>query len=288
MSLQEIENLIETSPYVQLTHKADLEPVTSFPIANNCMTIAVGATGSGKSYVLKEIFKKVPYDVIFFISPTASFDQTRESYPCKWFITNDNPNDGVDMIFDYIYRRIQVAHLIGLCNATPRKDVAGRGKILEEIEELTEGYDIEFFNLKNRIAVVLDDCGYQTKEMKGQQSPLSKLIMIRRHLGVSVYLALQSYTQVAKEIRRQASDVIITKAVSSEDLRNLYKELTNLPFKEIIMWPRYFIALIQGLMADKRYSSTQFLRGGIYCDFEPVDKEEVLEIIKNYDNIRKA
>lgn len=281
MSLKEIEEFLEFSPYVELTHKADLEPVTDYPIADNCMAMIVGATGSGKSYVLGEMFKRVHFDIIFFISPTASFDQTRQNYPCDWFITYDNPNEGVDQLFDYLLRRIQIAHLLGVINEYDELDLINRGKVMEEIDKVADGMDYEFFRMTNRIAVVLDDCGYQTKEMKGQQTPLSKLIMIRRHLGISVFLALQSYTQVAKEIRRQASDVILTKAISTEDYKNIFHELTNLPKKEIIKFPRHFTGLITTLTDGKIYSSVHFLHRGCMCDFNPVDENQIRMIVSD-------
>lgn len=286
--LKEIEDWAN-SPHVEMKHKADLEPVTRYPIADNCLTMLIGATGSGKSFVLGEIFKRVNFDIIFFISPTASLDQTYQEkpYDCDYYFVYNEPNEGVEAVLIYLLKRIKINHYINYMETLDKENIRDKQLTLDKIDDLLDGFDIEMFRMNNRIAVVLDDCGYQTKQMKGGETPLSQLSMIRRHLGVSVFVSLQSYTQVDKNIRRQASDVIMTKKVSTNDLKEIYKELTNLPKKDIITVPRYFVAIVEGLMANKEYSSVHFLYRGTMCDFQNIDEGQFLPIIKDYENRRR-
>jgi len=135
---------------------------------------------------------------------------------------------------------------------------------------------------------VLDDCGYQSKSLKDKDSPLTKLVMIRRHLGVSIFAALQSYVQIDKDIRRQCSDIIMTKKTPVEDIKALYQQLSNIPHRDIISQPRYFNALIAGLTKDKDFGTVQFLHGGLYHDFENVSREKIIDTIRNYEDLRKV
>lgn len=277
-------------------HKATLDPITDYPIADNCLALILGATGSGKSYVLKDIFDRVPYDIIFFISPTSAFDQTQTSRPmsCKYIIHYDNPETGVEKVYEYLMRRLLIRGAIDdYNNLAVRKQQGGivsdfdLNKKYEVIEELTNGQSLEFYNESFRVAVVLDDCGYQSNQMKKKESELTKLVMIRRHLGVSIFACLQSYVQIEKDIRRQCSDILMTKKTPNEDLKALYQQLSNLPHKDIISQPRFFTALVEGLTKDHEFGTVQFLYGGLYHDFKPVSRDDIVNIIKEYEALRK-
>jgi len=113
VDLQDFKDWFETARDATPKHKASLDPITDYPMADNCLTLILGATGSGKSYVLKDIFDKVPYDVIFFISPTATFDQTANARPmdCKYLVNCDDPEHGVAKVYEYLMRRLLINEL---------------------------------------------------------------------------------------------------------------------------------------------------------------------------------
>jgi len=157
----------------------------------------------------------------------------------------------------------------------------------KEIYKLCKGQQLDFYSPNYRVAVVLDDCGYQPKQMKNKESALSKLVMIRRHLGLSIFAALQSYVQIDKDIRRQCSDIFITKKTPNEDIKALYSQLSNLPNKDIVSQPRFFTALVEALTQNQEFGSVQFLHGGLYHDFNPVSREQMINIIRTYEQTRR-
>lgn len=278
-------------------HEAKLDPLnTEFPIANNCMCMILGATGSGKSHVLKDIFDRTYYDVIFFISPTGSFDQTADERPviCQYQLNYTEPEEGIAKVYEYLMRRLLLDNCVTKHEQLMERKLSGGivsdydfQKILEEMDEITNGLPYELFNMDHRVAVVLDDCGYKSNALKNKESEFTKLTMIRRHLGVSIFACLQSYIQIEKDIRRQASDILMTKATPNEDIKSLYHQLSRLPAKDIISQPRFFTALVEGLTKNNNFGTVQFLYGGLYHDFKKVGREQMVNVIREYEQLRR-
>lgn len=295
LDIQDFEEWYEDHKDLPPQHDASLEPITDYPMANNCLSIILGATGSGKSHILKDIFDNVPYNIIFFISPTGSFDQTHDERPmaCDFLATYNTPKEGIEKVYEYLMRRLKLQEFYREFEDLVARKMTGENITNQQLEDaydkirmVTNGLDKELFSMDNRVAVVLDDCGYDSKELKKKNSDLSKLIMIRRHLGISLMACLQSYVQTDADIRRNKSDLIITKKVNNKDLDSLFDELDDIEFGDILSSRPLFRAFVKGMMFNKRYDNVQFLFRGFKHNFEDVSREEVINILRKHKQIQ--
>ena len=142
-------------------HKTSLTPVGDYPMADNCLTLVLGATGSGKSYILKDIFDRVDYDVIFFISPTGSFDQTRAERPmkAKYIFEYQEPEEGVQKVYEYLMRRLMLKDAEEYIK-TLLKNKKNRSAIVsdydievafEKVMEITKNFPTDVFRMEYKI-----------------------------------------------------------------------------------------------------------------------------------------
>lgn len=298
IEIQDFNQWMRDHPGVKVKHQSNLKPrVKDFPIANNCLALIVGATGGGKSVQLGLTTQKVPFDIVFSISPTQSFDQTKAKVPIKAkypLIECDDADVGVETVYKFLMKRFMISEIMQnirtLCEAKKNRlvndedfeeSIAYWG---EQIDALVGDNNIEMYRLENTVLVILDDCGYDTTTMHRRASPLTKLAMIRRHLGVNIIACLQSFTQIDKDIRRNASDIILNKKVTEEDIKQIHISMANLPYKDIIA-RRFFYPLFVYLTKDEEYPSIQLLFGGFYKNFEELSSYYIHDCINKGNRI---
>jgi hypothetical protein len=87
------------------------------------------------------------------------------------------------------------------------------------------------------LLVVLDDfAGHPLIERK--ETPLARMMTKCRHYSCTFIIAVQTCKYVIKNIRRQATDVVVWSGLSQEDFFMLFKEIAfSYDFK--ILWEEY-------------------------------------------------
>lgn len=280
-------------------HKPTLTPLNpNFPIADNCMTMLIGATGSGKSLALKEVFKRTNYDILIFVSPTQLFDQTMgdEGIPNVRYIDHTlEPNDGVEKVYKFCMRRNMVKDLVFQYNETDPEDLKERNRLLTELlklcgmmQRLKDGESMkklleeikDLYNEENRIAVILDDCGYQSNQLtKGDNLPINQLTMIRRHLGCNIHLSVQYFHQVESAIRAQASDIVLTNTVNRKTLDLVFEMPTMTKYTNLFPFPRHFRSFFTEAICKDDYGTICIFFRGILVNWELKNYESIKEIV---------
>jgi AAA15 family ATPase/GTPase len=163
----------------------------------NCFgfTGIIGRPGSGKTSLLvsfltgkgdKKVFRKV-FDHVLLVMPTSSRNSMKKN-PFE----DHNPDK---MYEDLTYESIS--------------NIYGKLKASSEANEKT--------------LLILDDIGASLKNTDIQKL-FRKIIYNRRHLKVHVFVLLQSYLSVPKEIRKIFTNLIIFKP-SKVEFQNLFDEL---------------------------------------------------------------
>jgi KaiC/GvpD/RAD55 family RecA-like ATPase len=163
----------------------------------NCFgfTGLIGRPGSGKTSLLisfltckgkEKIFRKV-FDHVLLVMPTSS----RNSIKKNPFEKHDAEKMFEDLDFDTI------------------------GNIYERLKKSSEEGETTF--------LILDDVGSSLKNIEIQKM-FRKIIYNRRHLKVHVFVLLQSFLSVPKEIRKIFTNLIMFKP-SKVEFQNLFDEL---------------------------------------------------------------
>jgi len=163
----------------------------------NCFgfTGIIGKPGSGKTSFListltgkgdKKIFRKV-FDNVLLVMPSSSRNSLKKN-PFK--------NHSEEKMWDDLdYTVIQTIY----------------DKLLQSSEE------------KETTLLILDDVGASLKN-KEIQTLLRKIIYNRRHLKVHIFILLQSFISIPKEVRKLFTNVITFKP-SKVEFQNLFDEL---------------------------------------------------------------
>jgi hypothetical protein len=87
------------------------------------------------------------------------------------------------------------------------------------------------------LLVVLDDfAGHQLIERK--ETPLAKMMTKCRHYSCTFIIAVQTPKYVIKNIRRQATDIVIWLGLTQEDFFELMKEIA-FAYDKNLLWERY-------------------------------------------------
>ena len=95
------------------------------------------------------------------------------------------------------------------------------------------------------LLVVLDDfAGHQLIERK--ETPLAKMMTKCRHYNTTFIIAVQTSKYVIKNIKRQATDIVLWAGVSEEDFIDLMKEI-QYSYDRDLLWAQYR-ALFNGNM----------------------------------------
>jgi len=152
----------------------------------------IGKGGSGKTSLMvsflksPEAFKNIYEDIFVFIPPTS-----RASIENSFFEKN--------LPEENIYDELTLENL---------------QEVQEKVEENSaNGY---------KSLIVFDDC---QKEMKDNE--IRKLVLHlnnnKRHLKLSMWVLLQNYTKLDKQVRMNLTDIITFK-VSKPEIKNLYEE----------------------------------------------------------------
>jgi hypothetical protein len=84
---------------------------------------------------------------------------------------------------------------------------------------------------------VLDDfAGHPLLERK--ETPLARMMTKCRHYSCTFIVAVQTVKYVIKNIRRQATDLVVWAGLSEEDFHNLFKEIAY-SYNEKMLWEDY-------------------------------------------------
>jgi iron only hydrogenase large subunit-like protein len=84
---------------------------------------------------------------------------------------------------------------------------------------------------------VLDDfAGHPLLERK--ETPLARMMTKCRHYSCTFIVAVQTVKYVIKNIRRQATDLVVWAGLSEEDFHNLFKEIAY-SYNEKVLWEEY-------------------------------------------------
>ena len=87
------------------------------------------------------------------------------------------------------------------------------------------------------LLVVLDDfAGHQLIERK--ETPLAKMMTKCRHYNTTFIIAVQTSKYVIKNIKRQATDIVLWAGVSEEDFIDLMKEI-QYSYDRDLLWAQY-------------------------------------------------
>jgi hypothetical protein len=87
------------------------------------------------------------------------------------------------------------------------------------------------------LLVILDDfAGHKLIERK--ETPLAKMMTKGRHYSTTFIIAVQTPKYVIKNIRRQATDVVISLRLNQEDFFELFKEIPY-SYNADELWQRY-------------------------------------------------
>jgi hypothetical protein len=87
------------------------------------------------------------------------------------------------------------------------------------------------------LLVVLDDfAGHPLLERK--ETPLARMMTKCRHYSCTFIVAVQTVKYVIKNIRRQATDLVVWAGLSEEDFHNLFKEIAY-SYNEKALWEEY-------------------------------------------------
>lgn len=287
--IEHFKHLFMKYPEIIPKHEASLDPINpQYQMANNSMTIICAPAGSGKSWLLRDILNKVPHEIVFMVGPTASFDQTAQDRPinCIKRFTADGAEIGVKKLFKFLYTRFIIDKLVTEFDETDSKEKQKR--LLKEIDKMCDGEELNTYSLSHRVMIILDDCGYASKEMKNKDSPLTKLVMIRRHLGVSIIACLQSWKQIDVDIKRNTTDLLLHKDVSPADLEDIQKVYGRMQYKTLYLTPEPFKAAVYGLLGDEPHSFIHFVYRGVYKNFKPLSRDDVDEAITDYLAMKKG
>jgi hypothetical protein len=104
---------------------------------------------------------------------------------------------------------------------------------VENLEEIQDRIEHNAKN-KERTLLIMDDC---QKDLK--QNDIRKLVLHlnnnKRHLKLSIWVMLQNFTKLDKQVRMNLTDLIVFK-VGKVELQNIFEELVELDpntFKKI-------------------------------------------------------
>jgi hypothetical protein len=87
------------------------------------------------------------------------------------------------------------------------------------------------------LLVVLDDfAGHPLLERK--ETPLARMMTKCRHYSCTFIVAVQTAKYVIKNIRRQATDIVVWAGLSEEDFHQLFKEIAY-SYNEKALWEEY-------------------------------------------------
>jgi hypothetical protein len=87
------------------------------------------------------------------------------------------------------------------------------------------------------LLVVLDDfAGHPLLERK--ETPLARMMTKCRHYSCTFIVAVQTVKYVIKNIRRQATDIVVWAGLSEEDFHQLFKEIAY-SYDERSLWEEY-------------------------------------------------
>lgn len=221
---------------------SEIKPIPGkIDVNENMLLLALGGTGSGKTYVVNHILEGQTEKIIFKGSPTASFDQTliNKDKVDNRIILSPSAYDAMQNMIRYLILRLEIIRYTIYKNFIHTFPMMEQIKINAYMKRFTppNGIDKAFFSMDNRVFLVLDDCGSEISMNKATTDLLTKIVMIRRHIAVNIIISAQSFTQIPKSIRRQITDVLLTKSLSSEDLYLIFPQLNAccLSLKELKM-----------------------------------------------------
>jgi len=189
---------------------------------NGGIYLLTGSGGSGKSNLLLNMFKskteyKKVFDNIYYFCPVASFNSIK-SHP---FEKHEKVYHELNIgILQEIYDEL-VSKKDDATKKPEPKEKNNFAEVEEEEEEKEEKKEIEYS------AIILDDFADALKNMEIQKF-LNKIIIKARHLCVSFFITLQSYTYMPKQLRKQVTYLTLFKTKNKAEFEIIAEEILNL------------------------------------------------------------
>jgi hypothetical protein len=176
--------------------------------------------------------------------------------------------------------------------------------IFEDIEELEDLYDMLVEDFKDRLAndekprlplIIIDDLAFSGK-LANRFNALAKVYCNSRKFMISVITTAQAYTQVAKNIRLQASAMIIFQTSNKEleilETENNYlrggKKAFYKMFRDNVKEKHDFLCINYSNNYDELYLNKEFKPLAEVIDKEDEDKSPERKKCDNMKNIKKS
>lgn len=294
------------------SHESLIPP---YPIANNCLTMLLGSTGSGKSVwinrILNDLYPSfdINFDSIIIFNPTVIYDPAYADAGAKQKILSvDMINQVLAFIKKYkleeqlsINLAKEYKELYNLLDLKDLKSIGSKNKVPCSVNlknfldfykknklyidrvcdpDCPDNMKIDENNLK-KFAIILDDCG-DLPILSSPNSPLYEFIMKRRHYNTSIFIACQSYTQLQKKARRQVTDIVLFKGTDLNDLKIMFEGKIAYAFKG--EYDLFLKMMKEHLFSNKPYVNICFM---LWPCLEE-DKKNGTKIIMNYTDVLKS
>jgi hypothetical protein len=151
----------------------------------------VGNIGSGKTYLTEQLIKmwKFKFDIIVWISPTY------------WMQEHKGITNGQGIV---VFDKLNIENLRMLIEHQASRNAKLEGK------------------KKERMLLILDDNGTQTRKLLKEGGELDQMICRIRHYKVNIIQLAQRYTQLSPTLRSQAKFLILFAESNPQERRNLW------------------------------------------------------------------
>ena len=235
----------------------------------NGLYLLLATAGCGKSrFIIKHIlmserlFAEPYYSLICYCSTSGELDKTVSTYINSKTIKTPLVQVSDDKLLEFLERHLKRKHKFkvkvkcrGKHNIVLRDvyPVYASGVVLENeidtncIEKINKPKLLAWIAAKMRyyqvskpvcpLLVVLDDfAGHKLIERK--ETPLARMMTKCRHYSCTFIIAVQTAKYVIKNIRRQATDIVVWSGLSEEDFYDLMKEI-QYSYNKDALWNEY-------------------------------------------------
>lgn len=191
----------------------------------------VGKRNSGKSHLLLQLLIskdgfKDKFDHVYLINPTYKYDE-------KYHVIK----------FTEVYDSFS-------------------NELVDELIVKFEEKDPE-----ENVLLILDDCVCEDNFKKNQSdTPLNRLAVNGRHLGVSMIILSQKYNAISSYIRSQLDYILLFETKNQTEIRTLYEEFGEGSSKEFLDYlTKVFTKRHDVFIIDN-------IKGAYYKNFIPINK----------------
>ena len=260
-----------------LDNQVSNEITTDIKLPFSCNIIASKGSGKGNlilNLLLKNVYLKNKFNRCYYFSPTASLDSKTEYLKSNDFLKENTPL--LNLIKKEMKRKNSYGHFLsgsgkecdiefGYNNSMTNDDFKQEidldflTEIMDEQKYIIEKYGKKYCD---KILLIFDDFA-SSKILKS--SYFRKLIFNSRHYNISTIITSQSYFQIEKSIRLNASLVLLYETGNLKEIKLMYEENNcSIPFEkwlsiynEVISKPYQFLTI--NYQQPKKYRMMQNL-----------------------------